>query len=53
MLIGNSFTDEEENSEDVQMGEVGSEQPNQIDRNMWAGEDQDNKEVHIISTQIL
>ena len=39
--------DGKEENEDVQMGNIGSDLPNHIDRNMWAGEDQDNVEVII------
>ena len=38
------FVDEEKETEDVQIGSLGSDLPSHIDRKMWA-EDKDNLEV--------
>ena len=37
--------DDENETEDVQIGSLGSDLPNHIDRKMWAEEDKDNLEV--------
>lgn len=48
---GNSlphYADDKEESEDVQMGDIGPHPPNQVDRNMWASEDREDIEVIIV-----
>ena len=37
--------DDENETEDVQIGSLGSDLPNHIDRKMWTEEDKDNLEV--------
>ena len=44
-LYGVKSVDDEKETEDVQIGNLGSDLPNHIDRKMWTEEDKDNLEV--------